>query len=383
MQDMSSTNARDVVLRRNQKLDALGRIAYGVAHDFNNLLTVIEGYSQLVLKTGANSPFESIQQSVEQISRAASRAAELTSELCALSRRRPLNSCPIIVRNLVSELEPDLLRLAGEDIDLVIRMGTDLCAVKIDSNDLRRMILNLAANACEAMPQGGTLTIGVGLQEQLPYGLSDSENTGPYVVVSVLDTGIGMDESVMSRLFEPYFTTKYNGRQGMGLANVYGTVRNIGGEVIVESELGRGSRFQVYLPKADEEVEAEGVRTILVVEDEVSVRTFIAKELRALSYRVLEASDAVEAFSLSGSRRGAIDLLLTDIVLPAFTGLELAEKMVQSRPGIKILFISGYAEVPDSVEANSVLETAGARFLRKPFSAGELAESVDQLLGDS
>lgn len=377
-------------LRQSQKMEAIGRLAGGVAHDFNNLLTVISGYAQSLLELGNTLPPERIRTELQEISRAADRAAELTKQLLTFSRRQVSQPKIISLPQLVGNLERVLRRLIGEDIDLVVRSEPGPLLVNANPGELEQVIMNLAVNSRDAMPKGGTLTITVASVDRLPERSFVQNAAQPYVSLSVADTGVGMDENLRSHLFEPFFTTKPSGQgTGLGLAMVYGIVTQSGGHIVVESQPARGTAVCIYLPKADEPVApisggqvkpsaGGGHETILVVEDEAGVRALIVRILMTLGYLVLEAADPVEAFGLSTRHSGPIHLLLTDITMPHLSGPELADKLIASRPSIKVLYMSGYTDSALELHTGS---DSDINFLKKPFLPRTLAETVRAVLG--
>jgi two-component system cell cycle sensor histidine kinase/response regulator CckA len=374
-------------LRQSQRLDAIGLLAGGVAHDFNNLLGVITGYSELV---GTQLPPDlgRVRQHVEEIRRAGERAAALTRQLLAFSRKQLLQPRVTDLNAIVLDVERLLRRLIGEDIDLVTIVQPGLDRVKVDPPQIEQVILNLAINARDAMPRGGKLTLetaNVRLDEEY-VRLHREAKPGPHVMLAVSDTGYGMDTHTQARIFEPFFSTKGPGRgTGLGLATVYGIVKQSDGSIWVYSEPGQGTTFKVYLPRAetvdgdlDARIEAPappppGWETVLVVEDEETLRDIVREGLTAAGYAVLEARHAGEALRVCDQHRDPIHLLITDTVMPGLGGRELAQRVKALRPEIKVLYMSGYTD--DTVVRHGVL-TEEVAFLQKPFSLDTLARKV-------
>jgi two-component system cell cycle sensor histidine kinase/response regulator CckA len=386
--DITQRKQLEEQFRQAQKMEAVGRLAGGVAHDFNNMLAVIIGYSELLLMQLP--PDDRNRVAAREIQQAGERAANLTRQLLAFSRQQVLEPRLLDLREVVRGFEKMLRRLIGEDIDVATSVSPAPCQVLGDAGQIEQILLNLAVNARDAMPRGGRLTIGVQrvhLDEQ--YVQSHlSVSPGPYVVLSVSDTGCGMEGSTLSRVFEPFFTTKEQGKgTGLGLAMVYGIVKQSGGDVWVYSEPGRGTTFKVYLPAADgtaaEPVAPEangalrGSETILVTEDEPMLRSLVRITLEEHGYQVLAVDGVREAAELMDRREQPIDLLLTDVVMPGMSGRELADRMRAARPETKVLFMSGYTD--DAVVRHGVLHE-GAAFLQKPFSPTVLARKVREVL---
>jgi PAS domain S-box-containing protein len=376
--------------RQAQKMEAIGRLSGGVAHDFNNLLVVINGYSELLLGRylDAASP---LRKHVEEIARAGERAASLTQQLLAFSRKQVLQPKVLNLNEVVAQAEKMLRRLIGEDIDLVSRLRPDLGEVKADPGQIEQIILNLGVNARDAMPRGGKLiieTANVELDET--YTSQHAEvKPGQYVMLAVSDTGIGMDAATKARIFEPFFTTKEQGRgTGLGLATVYGIVKQSGGHIWVYSEVGRGTTFKIYLPRVNEAAQpleqsadltgtAGGVETVLLVEDETIVRTLARQVLELNGYTVLEAEHGQAALRLAQQHQ-PIHLLLTDLIMPGgLTGRDLAEQLGAIRPEMKVLYMSGYTD--DAIVHYDVL-TSEVHFLQKPFTPLTLSAKVRQVL---
>jgi PAS domain S-box-containing protein len=375
-------------LRQAQKMEAVGRLAGGVAHDFNNLLTIISGYSDLLLEHPGT--VEPMQGYANEIRNASSRAATLTRQLLAFSRQQVLAPRVLDLNAVVANIEKMLKRLIGEDVDLVTVLAENLWPVKGDPGQLEQVLLNLAVNARDAMPKGGTLTIETAnvemdrSQAQRHFPISP----GPYVLLAVSDTGIGMNAEIQARIFEPFFTTKEKGKgTGLGLATVYGIVKQSGGYIWVFSEVGKGATFKIYLPRSDEDIESvarrdrtkaqQGTETLLLVEDEDAVRSLVRNVLQENGYNVLEAGGGEEALRVSEEYRGPIDLLVTDVVMPQMSGPELARCLANSHPQTKVLYISGYTDYAGLQLGG--LDT-GAGFLQKPFSPEALARKVREVL---
>jgi signal transduction histidine kinase/ActR/RegA family two-component response regulator len=373
-------------LRQSQKMEALGRLAGGVAHDFNNLLTVIKGHSELMIDR--MKPTDSVYGSTQQIMKTADRAASLTRQLLAFSRMQVLQPRILDLNALVADMSKLLRRLVREDIEFNFRMGDSLGRVKADPGQIEQVLLNLTVNASDAMPQGGKLTIETQkLKVDAMYaGARPPLKPGQYVQLVVTDTGHGMDAATMSRIFEPFFTTKESGKgTGLGLATVYGVVRQSGGFIWVESSPGNGARFEIYLPRAVEKEEAisyeresgrsrHGSETILVVEDEEEVRSLASEFLGSAGYSVLTAKDGVEALEVSERFGSSIQLLLTDIVMPKMRGTELAQKLKESFPKLRVVYMSGYLE--QDTCSGEIFEKA--MFLQKPFSRDMLIRQIGE-----
>jgi PAS domain S-box-containing protein len=376
--------------RQSQRLEAVGRLAGGVAHDFNNILTAISGHSSLLAESLA--PDDPRREDVEGIRTAAQRAAALTRQLLAFSRKQVLQMRVLDVNEVVRALDTMLRRVIGEDIRLDLVLASDLAPVRADPGQLEQVIMNLAVNARDAMPGGGRLTIetaNVALEE--PDAAAPSAlPSGPHVMVSVADTGVGMDAETQSHIFEPFFTTKEVGKgTGLGLSTVYGIVKQSGGSIWASSEPGRGATFRIYLPPVHEPVESPDVaaapvsrpsgghETLLLAEDDPGVRQIVSDALAQQGYSVLRAPDGQTALEIARAHPGVIHLLLTDLVMPGMTGRGLAEALRAERPGVRVLFMSGYTD--DAVVRQAVLDT-GLPFLQKPFTPGALAAKVRAVL---
>ncbi len=391
--DISEREELEAQLRQAQKMESVGRLAGGIAHDFNNLLTVINGYSQLMLaEMPAGSPWR---QEVEQIERAGTRAGDLTRQILAFSRRQILNPQTVQLNDLLLEMAEMLRRLIREDIELVTLPAPDLGLVEVDPGQMEQILTNLVVNASDAMsektPPGGTLTIATAnetLDEDFVAQHPDAE-PGEYVRLTVKDTGVGMTDEVKEHLFEPFFTTKEPGEgTGLGLATVYGIVKQQEGLIYIDSTLGEGTTVNVYLPRVEMESEKlsrrdeegylpRGEEKILLVEDEPSVLRFMRKALDELGYAVLEAANGEEALRVSEEQEDAADLLVTDVVMPQMDGRTLVERMRDRHPQLKVLYVSGYADVETISPADFGQR---ADFLQKPFSSGALAHKVRALL---
>ncbi|MCD9185109.1 MAG: PAS domain S-box protein [Pyrinomonadaceae bacterium] len=378
-------------LRQAQKLESVGRLAGGIAHDFNNMLTAINGYSDLTLRRLSSD--DPLRHNIEEIKKAGERSAELTQQLLAFSRQQIMQPKILSLNDVVSDTSQMLKRLIGEDIRLTISLNSQAGQVKVDPGQLSQVIINLAVNARDAMPKGGILTIetaNVVLDEDYTVKYHDL-TPGKYVMLAVSDNGLGIDEERQKYIFEPFFTTKEIGKgTGLGLATVYGVIKQSGGHIWLYSEIGQGSTFKIYLPRIDEEnLEKDndspksgiylGNETILLVEDEKMVRNLSRQVLQACGYRVIEASNGIEALKLCERTLIQFDLLLTDVVMPEMGGRELSEKLAKLYPKIKVLFTSGYTD--DAIVRHGVINE-GANFLQKPFTFDALARKVRQLLDE-
>ncbi len=387
--DVTDKQVLEAQLRQAQKMEAVGRLAGGIAHDFNNLLTAILSYADfLLVSLGAEHP---AREDAEEVRRAALKAADLTRQLLAFSRRQVLQPKLLDLNAIVGEIEKLLRRLIGEDVTLRTSLAGSLGVVRADPSQIEQVIVNLAVNARDAMPGGGTLTLetaNADAEEVRGHGTVKVE-PGSYVRLRITDTGEGMDAGTRARLFEPFFTTKEQGRgTGLGLATVYGIVKQSGGYIWVDSERGRGTSFTLYLPRVDaaasaaaqpaaSRAAAAGEETILLVEDDQAVRDLCRRTLTGQGYRVLEAANGAEALRVAAEHHGPLDLLLTDIVMPGMNGRELAEALAATRPDTLCLFVSGYTE--DSAVRHGA-ETSGLTFLQKPFSPTTLLGRVRDVL---
>ncbi len=371
-------------LSEAEKMEAVGRLAGGVAHDFNNLLTVIGGYAEILLQ-------QDPREELHEIARAAQQASALTRQLLAFSRRQVLHPRVLDLNQIVSSMEGMLQRIIGDDVSVAVKLAEGLAHVEADRAQIEREILNLAANARDAMPDGGALTIETGNVEldAAPVAKHGEGTPGPHVLLAVSDTGIGIDEEVRRHLFEPFYTTKPAGQgTGLGLATVFGVVKQSGGGIYVYSEPGRGSTFKIYLPAcAAEGAEAEsdgadaqarrGTETIMVVEDDAGVRELVRLMLEANGYEVLAVEDAAEAMSVCTENPERVHLLLTDVVMPGMNGRMLAERLGEVSPLMRVLFMSGYSD--EAVHRHGQI-TDNAAFLEKPFTERALAHKVREVL---
>jgi two-component system cell cycle sensor histidine kinase/response regulator CckA len=393
LRDVTERRKLEEQLRHAQKMEAVGQLAGGVAHDFNNLLTAILGYCNLMMdEIPENDP---LRQDVEEIQSAGERAAALTRQLLAFSRRQILQPQVVDINALVKQLEKLLLRLISEEVELVITLAPDASPARVDPASVEQILVNLAVNARDAMPEGGRLTIETAnVEVDDAYATTHSTiKPGRYVMLAVTDTGEGMDSATRARVFEPFFTTKDEGKgSGLGLATVYGMVKQNGGAIWVYSEPGHGSVFKVYLPPAATRTTASprveqgrresdpthGWETVLVVEDEDAVRALAREVLVRHGYVVLEARHGVDALRVAERHTDDIHLLVTDVVMPHMGGRQLAERLSSGRPNMKILFMSGYT---DQAIVHREL-TPGAAFLQKPFAPAALARRVRNLLDE-
>lgn len=385
--DIGQRKRLEEQLMHAQKMEAVGRLAGGVAHDFNNMLTVITGYNRMILEE--LSALDPLRSYADEIQQAAERAAALTNQLLAFSRRQIMRPRIVNVNAVIGQTEKMLRRLIGEDIELVLNLHPDAGNIKADPNHLEQAIVNLAVNSRDAMPAGGRITIETGntsLDEN--YAKTHAGVVpGDFVMIALTDTGHGMDAATRSRIFEPFFTTKEKGKgTGLGLATVYGMVKQTGGDIWVYSEPGSGTTFKLYFPLVSEtisevpvmdSVTLHGSETILVVEDEKSVRDLTVKLLTQLGYQVLSAASGQEALEISGAYSGEIDVLVTDVVMPNMSGRQIADSLLSQRTKLRVLYVSGYTE--NTVVDHGVVE-AGVDFLSKPFSRELLGQKVREIL---
>jgi PAS domain S-box-containing protein len=390
VRDVSERQRLQEQLRQAVKMEAVGRLAGGVAHDFNNLLSIIIGYSELMLARRDSAEF--LERGAGEIRKAADRAAGLTRQLLAFSRQQVLAPRVLNLNEVISEMKDLLRRMLGEDVELVVTPEEDLGRVRADPGQIGQVIMNLAANSRDAMPQGGRFIVGTANAVVDETFSAQHANMPPgfYVVLSVSDTGSGMTPEVRSHIFEPFFTTKETGKgTGLGLATVYGIVKQSGGYIWVHSAPEQGATFEVYLPRvhampgllqeaAAPTADCQGSETLLVVEDEDGVRTLVRDYLQTNGYTVLEADRGEEALRIAGEHPGEISLMITDVIMPGMNGRDLAERMALLRPAIKVLYISGYAEA--AVYRKGILEP-GALFLQKPFGPPDLGRKVREVLG--
>jgi PAS domain S-box-containing protein len=383
-------NTRDVTQQRRleemvqqaQKLDSIGRLAGGVAHDFNNLLTVILSCADaLADDVAAGRPAQADE--IAEIRDAAGRARDLTRQLLMFARRQVVAPAVLELNEVVGNTEKLLRRLLGEDVDLSVRLAPGLWPVRADASRLEQILMNLAANARDAMPNGGTLRLETANVPREDVPLASAPAVTDFVRLTLRDSGVGMPPEVQAHLFEPFFTTKPTGQgTGLGLSTVYGLVRQMDGHVLVESEPGRGTSFDVYLPRAAGTVakpaprpaaSAAGGETIVVVEDESAVRNAAVRALRAAGYQVLVAASGREAIALAAAQATPPQLLLTDVVMPGLDGRAVAEELRRRHPSLRVLYMSGYTQ--DAVRARGVLD-GGAQFVQKPFSPASLVARV-------
>jgi two-component system cell cycle sensor histidine kinase/response regulator CckA len=384
--DMTARHVLEDRLRQAGKMEAIGMLAGGIAHDFNNLLTIISGYSQLLL----NAVSESERSSIEQILKASERAAQLTGQLLAFSRRKEIQPQTLDVNRIVSGMSTMLRRLIGEHIELQLSLSPELGAVHADPGQLDQVLMNLVVNARDAMAQGGKVVI-----ETANVDLTDNYTQrhlgvrpGRYIMIAVNDTGIGMDQKTREQVFDPFFTTKDKSKgTGLGLSTVYGVVKQAGGTIDLYSEPMHGTSVKVFLPRAGEvaaierpipaPVESAGGReTILIVEDEDAVRRLVRSTLERRGYRVLVASGGPDALHIAHNEEH-IDLLVTDLVMPQMSGVEVAASICKMRPGIRVLFMSGYTD--RSLQKTAALPDA-TEFLQKPFTPAVLANRIREVL---
>jgi two-component system, cell cycle sensor histidine kinase and response regulator CckA len=375
--------------RQAQKMEAVGRLAGGIAHDFNNLLTVIMGYSHVIsTELGRDHPLYS---KIEETQKAGERAAMLVRQLLAFSRKQPLEPKDLCLNSIVTNLETMLQRLIGSDIRLVITLDPSNSQVRADQAQVEQVLMNLVVNARDAMTRGGTLTIETAEVELANSPLYHVEPLppGPYVKLSVGDTGSGMDRNTQAHIFEPFFTTKEEGKgSGLGLSTVFGIVTQLGGGIDVTSRVGWGTKFDIFFPRVAADSQAAfmspaqvqppgGTETILLVEDDASVRILLRDALRKLGYHVIEAKHGLEACLLASQELGRFDLLLTDMVMPGMGGRELAQHLLTIKPDLRILFVSGFT---DDIGIVAGHERGTSGFLQKPFTPEMLARTVRKIL---
>ena len=388
--DISTRRRLEEQLRQAQKMEAVGRLSGGIAHDFNNLLGIIIGYGEIMDEE--LDPANPLRESVVEVLKAGRQAATLTRQLLAFSRQQVLAPKVVDLSAVVSEVEKMLGRLIGEDIELTTVSEPELGRVKTDQGQIEQVILNLAVNARDAMPHGGKLIIETSnveideaLAQQSPYPIE----LGSYVCLAVRDTGVGMDASTQARIFEPFFTTKEKGKgTGLGLSMAYGFVKQSGGYITVYSELGTGTSFKIYLPRVDAPLESDngharvatsvqGTETVLLVEDQVGLRTLTLALLERCGYKVLAAQNATEALEASQRYQGPIHVMLTDVVMPGVNGRVLAQQLAQSRPETKVVYMSGYTG--QTFSGHAILGP-GSHFLAKPFTRDMLARRIREAL---
>ncbi|HKW97230.1 MAG TPA: PAS domain S-box protein [Bryobacteraceae bacterium] len=387
--DISEKTKLEEQLRHSQKMEAVGRLAGGVAHDFNNLLTIINGYGHMMVESAGLA--DRLRTHAEQILKAGNQAAALTAQLLAFSRRQMIQPKPVDLNHVITNLEKMLRRIIGEHITLRTVLAPHLERVQADPNQMEQVLINLAANARDAMPQGGTLTIttnNVELYEQANCEGADIP-PGSYIELTVADNGDGMDAEIKSHLFEPFFTTKERGKgTGLGLSSVYGSIHQIGGGISVWSERGSGTAFRIYLPQVlgsagpepigpPRKEASRGNETILLVEDEAPLRRMLRETLAAAGYHVLEASDGSDALHRWQKQAESIDLLLTDVVMPLLNGRDLAKRLTAMAPNLQVVFMSGYAD--DVIAYHGILEP-GTILVQKPFLPETLLAKVREVL---
>ena len=388
-QDVSERQLLEEQLRQAQKMEAVGRLAGGVAHDFNNLLMVIKGHTELLLE--GMQATDSSRRKIEQIDRSADRATSLTRQLLAFSRMQVLQPRSINLNSVIEEMGKLIPRLIGEDVELVIHTASDLGTIRADASQMEQIIMNLAVNSRDAMPKGGKLIIETSNSDlDGAYSVSHPVvKPGRYVLLAVSDTGIGMDAETQAHIFEPFFTTKEQGKgTGLGLATVYGVVKQSGGFIWVYSEVGKGATFKIYLPRVDEAVEVvghvqtsaqimRGTETVLLAEDEQDVREVAREFLESAGYTVLLAPNGANAIALASEHSGPIDLLVTDMVMPGMTGQELVRRLRQQRPEFGVIYMSGYSE---QAAAEATKSDPSATVLTKPFSRLAILRTAREIL---
>jgi PAS domain S-box-containing protein len=390
-EDVTEHRGLEEQLRQSQKMEAVGRLAGGIAHDFNNLLMVISGYSEFLLERLGAEPH--LRGPAQEIASAAERASSLTRQLLAFSRKQMLAPRIVNLNDVATENIKMLTRMIGEDVDLVMIPSPNLWPVRADAGQIEQVIMNLAVNARDAMPSGGKLTIetsNVTLDEGYAR-LHAPLPAGDYVMVAISDTGNGMDNETQSHIFEPFFTTKGTKGTGLGLSTVYGIVKQSGGYIWVHSDVGRGTTFKIYLPRVSATGEPvatvaapvdfrkvePGTETILLVEDEANLRYLARQYLEKQGYKVIEAADGAVAMQIAVAHEKTIHLLLTDVIMPGMNGRELAQRICEIRPNVKVLYMSGYTE--NVIGHNGMLD-AGVRLLQKPFNLRDLKSKVREVL---
>jgi two-component system cell cycle sensor histidine kinase/response regulator CckA len=387
--DVTEKKKLQAQLHHAQRLEAIGVLASGVAHDFNNLLTIICGYSEML--QGQTRPSDPAHGMLSEILKAGNNATALTRQLLAFGRKQVLSPRILDPNGLVEESEKMLRRLIGPDIELTTKLDPGVGSIKVDPSQIDRVLINLVVNARDAMPVGGTIVVAVQSIEV------DAEmarrhvgaSPGPYVLLTVKDSGCGMDEATISRIFEPFFTTKEVGKgTGLGLAMVHGIVAQSGGHIEVESAPGKGTCFRIFLPRVEAAAVCSlglpvaafrGSETVLLVEDDAAVRELCRLTLRSSGYTVLEAANGEQALQVTAARSGRIHVLVTDSVMPRMSGRALTERLIRDHPNLKVVYISGHLQ--DAVPASEVA-AANTTFLQKPFAPGTLASAVRELLGN-
>jgi two-component system cell cycle sensor histidine kinase/response regulator CckA len=388
-EDVTDRRELEDQFRQAQKMEAVGRLAGGVAHDFNNLLMVISGYAEVVLATLG--PEHLLREKALAIQQASDRATTLTRQLLAFSRKQLLELKVVDVNAIIADMERLLRPLIGENVEFITSLTPDAAHTRADAGQLEQVLMNLVVNAKDAMPSGGTLTL-----QTEKIVVDENHRRGPtfirpghYVILSVSDTGMGMDKETQSRIFEPFFTTKEKGKgTGLGLSTVYGIVKQSSGYVMVQSEEGRGTSFHIYLPRVEGIAEKHaapvphaalgGTETVLLVEDEESVRQLVRETLAAKGYRVLEAQNGEAGVAVAAQHEGKINLVITDVIMPGMGGRELVKQLALTRPETKVLYLSGYTE--DAIGSEGTIES-GAAFLQKPFTLQTLSRKVREVLG--
>jgi two-component system, cell cycle sensor histidine kinase and response regulator CckA len=388
-EDVTDRRALEEQFRQAQKMEAVGRLAGGVAHDFNNLLMVVSGYTEVLLEQFE--PDDPRQGKIQAIQQAADRATTLTRQLLAFSRKQFLELKVVDVNAIVSDMERLLRPLIGETIELSTRLTSGVGHTRADAGQLEQVIMNLVVNSRDAMPRGGKITIQT---SEVTFEPNTSREhglvaPGSYIVLTVSDNGLGMDAETQSRIFEPFFTTKEKGKgTGLGLSTVYGIVKQSGGYIFADSGAGRGTRFRIYLPRVDDPTESSGTQhtaqvsgggseTILLVEDEESVRQLVRDTLESRGYKVIEAENGEAGLRASGAHEGTIDMIITDVVMPGISGRELAKRVTEARPETKVLYLSGYTE--EAIAHEGALDP-GTAFLQKPFTLQVLSRKVREVL---
>jgi nitrogen-specific signal transduction histidine kinase/CheY-like chemotaxis protein len=388
IEDVTERRRLEGELRHGQKMEAVGRLALGIAHDFNNLLTAIIGYSDMALQQLA--PGTPLHRDMEEIRHAGASAAALTGQLLAFSRKQILRPQILDLNGIVTRMNVLLRRLIGEDVELTTRLAEPIDRIRADPGQIEQIIMNLALNARDAMPAGGSLTV------ETANAALDADwvaqhpgaSAGRHVVLLIRDTGTGMDETVQAHIFEPFFTTKERGKgTGLGLATVYGIVKQGGGSIAVDSEPGAGTTFRIFLPISEQSADlpaappapqpAGGGETILLVEDQPEVRAVTRNALARNGYTVLEAASGAEALTVVERHVGPVHVLLTDVVMPGMNGRDLAAQLITRRPDIRVLYASGY--IDDTIVHPGVIK-AGMAFLQKPFAPNVLLRTLRALL---
>jgi len=390
-EDVTERRALEQQLRQSQKMEAVGRLAGGIAHDFNNLLMVISGYSEFLLERLGAEPH--LRGPAQEIASASERASSLTRQLLAFSRKQMLAPRIVNLNDIATENLRMLTRMIGEDIDLVMLPNPNLWPVRADAGQIEQVIMNLAVNARDAMPSGGKLTIetsNITLDEEYARHHAPLA-AGDYVMIAISDTGAGMDTETQSHIFEPFFTTKGTKGTGLGLSTVYGIVKQSGGYIWVSSEVSRGTTFKIYLPRVASTGEVAGqmakpmrfqktepgTETILLVEDEANLRYLARQYLEKQGYKVIDAADGAVAMQIAVAHEAPIHLLLTDVIMPGMNGRELAQRITEIRPNVKVLYMSGYTE--NVIGHNGTLDV-GVRLLQKPFNLRDLKNMVREVL---